>query len=336
MKRAGHLIERIAELDNLHEAYLRAARGKRDKAVVQRFADNLGENLEKMRQGLLCGKMECGGYHFFTIYDPKQRVICAASFSDRVLFHAIMRVCHNIFDDYQIFDSYASRPYKGTYKALERAQHYCRRYGWFAKLDVKKYFDSIDHKVMFSQLSRLIKDKTLLEYFYRLLESYEVEHCKGVPIGNLTSQHFANHYLSPADHYAKETLKVKGYVRYMDDILLFDNDKGLLKEQVSQYKRCVERELLLAMHPTVMNRTACGVPFLGYVAFGDHLRLNGRSVRRLRHKLLNLNLMLQNDEIDDKIYASRATALLAFATKANCGALLRQMSATQGMYPQGL
>lgn len=330
------MIEKIAELDNLHEAFLRAARGKRGKAAVMRFADRIGENLDEMRRSLLSGKVECGGYHFFTIYDPKQRVICAAQFRDRVLFHAIMRVCHSIFDDYQIYDSYASRPGKGTYKALERAQHYCRCYRWFAKLDMKKYFDSIDHNVMMHQLAGLIKDHVLLDYFSRLLASYEVSAGKGVPIGNLTSQYFANHYLSPADHYAKEILKVKGFVRYMDDVLFFDNDKELLKRQVALYIRCVERELLLAVHPSVLNRTAMGVPFLGYVAFGDNLRLNGRSMRRLRHKMLILNMMLQNDEIDDRIYAVHATSLLSFASKAECKPLLHRMSVTPGMYPQGL
>ncbi len=336
MKRVGRLIDKIAELDNLHEAFLRAARGKRGKMAVMRFSESLDENLHEMRRRILSGDFECGGYHFFTIYDPKQRVICAASFSDRVLFHAIMRVCHYIFDDYQIFDSYDSRCEKGTYKALERARQYCCRYHWFAKLDMKKYFDSINHAVMMQQLSRLIKDHVLLDYFDDLLGSYEVEPGKGVPIGNLTSQYFANHYLSPADHYAKEELKVKGFVRYMDDVLFFDDDPVQLKQKVQCYRQYVEQHLLLNVHPTVMNRTAMGVPFLGYVAFAHQLRLNGRSVRRLRHKMLDLNMMLQNGVIDDEIYAAHATALLAFARKAECNTLLRSMSDTVGMYPQGL
>ena len=330
------MIEKIAELDNLYEAYLRAVKGKRGKTTAIQFTEELDNNLYEMRKSLLSGKMESDGYHFFTIYDPKQRVICAASFRDRVLFHAIMRVCHKLFDDYQIYDSYASRPGKGTYKALERAQYFCHRYRWFAKLDMKKYFDSIDHGVLKSQLSALIKDKRLLNYFDRLIEGYEVNDGKGVPIGNLTSQYFANHYLSPADHYAKEQLKVGGYVRYMDDVLLYDNDRNNLKLKVVLYRQYVEKEMLLDVHPTVMNLTQMGVPFLGYVAFGERLRLNGRSVKRLRHKMLDLNVMLQREEIDDNIYASRATSLLAFALKAECKPLLRQMSATPGMYPQGL
>ncbi len=336
MKRVGHLIEKIAELDNLHEAFLRAARGKRDRAVVMDYGDHLDENLQRLREELLAGEIKCGGYNFFTIYDPKQRTICAASFHDRVLFHAIMRVCHKVFDDYQVYDSYASRVGKGTYKALERVQHYCCRYQWFAKLDVKKYFDSIDHKVMMSQLDRLFKDPVLLHYFEDLLCSYEVEAGKGVPIGNLTSQYFANHYLSVADHYAKEQLRVKGFVRYMDDVLFFDDNLFRLKEHVAKYQYFVKSSLKLQMHDAVINRTSKGIPFLGYVAYGNKLRLNGRSVKRLQRKMSMLNLDLSSENIEQKEYAARATALLAFAQKAQCHSLLRKMSRTKGMYPQGL
>lgn len=336
MKRVGHLTEKIAVLDNLYEAFLRAARGKRDRAVVMDYGDHLQENLQRLREELLSGEIKCGGYNFFTIYDPKQRTICAAPFRDRVLFHAVMRVCHNVFDDYQVYDSYASRVGKGTYKALERAQYYCGRYRWFAKLDVKKYFDSIDHEVMMSQLERLFKDPVLLHYFEDLLGSYEVEAGKGVPIGNLTSQYFANHYLSVADHYAKERLGIKGLVRYMDDVLFFDDNLLHLKELVAKYRYFVDISLKLQLHASVINRTSMGIPFLGYVVYEDRLRLNGRSVKRLQQKMSMLNLELSNDIIEQKEYATRATALLVFAQKAQCQSLLRKMSSIKGVYPQGL
>lgn len=143
---------------------------------------------------LLDGSFRFGQYHFFTVYDPKRRTICAASFPERVVFHAMMRICHPVFDDFQIFDSYASRIGKGTYKALERAQQYAKRYQYFAKLDVCKYFDSIDHEVMLHQLCRLFKDSQLLIFFRDLLDSYETSEGRGLPIGNLTSQYFANDY----------------------------------------------------------------------------------------------------------------------------------------------
>ena len=212
---------RIASLENLHEAFLRAARGKACKRAVIDFRSRLDEHLKEMSRQLLDGTFQFGRYHFFTVCDPKRRTICAASFPERVAFHAMMRICHPVFDDFQIYDSYASRIGKGTYKALERARHFSRCYQWFAKLDVCKYFDSISHEVLLGQLCRLIKDSQLLLYFRDLLATYEVEEGRGLPIGNLTSQYFANHYLAVADHYAKEQLKVPAMVRYMDDLLLF-------------------------------------------------------------------------------------------------------------------
>ena len=211
---------RIARIVNLHEAFLRDARGKAGKRAVIDFRNGLDENLMEMRRQLMEGSFCFGKYHFFTICDPKQRTICAASFSERVAFHAMMRICHPVFDDYQIFDSYASRIGKGTYKALERTQQFASRYQWFAKLDICKYFDSIDHQVLLQQLCRLFKDAQLLIYFRNLLDSYETLSGKGLPIGNLTSQYFANHYLAVADHYVKEQLGVPAMGRYMDDVLL--------------------------------------------------------------------------------------------------------------------
>lgn len=194
VKRVGNLMPRIASLENLHEAFLRAAKGKSGKLAVKEFRSRLDENLVEMSKQLLDGTFIFGHYHFFTVYDPKKRIICAASFPERVAFHAMMRICHPVFDDFQICDSYASRIDKGTYKALERARQFAHRYKWFAKMDVCKYFDSIDHEVMLRQLCRLFKDPQLLIYFRDLLDSYETSEGRGLPIGNLTSQYFANDY----------------------------------------------------------------------------------------------------------------------------------------------
>lgn len=130
-----------------------------------------------------------GDYHYFKVFDPKERSICAAAFNERVLHHALMNVCHPIFERAQIFDSYASRIGKGTYAALDRASHFTKRYKWFLKLDFKKYFDSIQHGVVKSQLQRLFKDQELLNIFNSIIDTYEVAPSQGVPIGNLTSQY---------------------------------------------------------------------------------------------------------------------------------------------------
>lgn len=333
MKRVGFLMPFICSLENLHEAFLRASKGKSGKLAVIDFRTHLEENLLRMGYQLQNGTFQFGQYNFFTIYDPKRRVICAASFPERVAFHAIMRICHPVFDDFQISDSYASRIGKGTYKALERAMDYCRRYKWFAKIDVRKYFDSIRHEILLRQLCRLFKDPILLTYFRDLIDGYEVEKGRGLPIGNLTSQYFANHYLAVADHYAREHLHQHAVMRYMDDILLFDNDLSRLKKILGSLADFIRKVLMLELHPPIVNKTKFGVPFLGYVVYANRMRLNGRSRKRFIHKMANLSYQLALENIDEKEYVERATCLMAFIDKADCQNLKRQLAQMQGMYP---
>ena len=225
MKRESHLIEKIAAYENLLWAYWKAKRGKNSKPEVMTFGANLHAELIQLQAGILNGNAAIGNYHFFKIYEPKERQICAASFAERVLHHAIMNICHANFENFQIFDSYATRQGKGTYAAIERAASFHKKYTWFMKIDCRKYFDSIDHLVLKRQLNKRFKDQRLLNLCYSIIDSYEITAGKGLPIGNLTSQYFANHYLAHADRYLSENLKAKAVVRYMDDLLIWHDDK---------------------------------------------------------------------------------------------------------------
>ena len=290
-----------------------------------------------MRRELLDGTFSFGNYDHFVVYEPKRREIYAASFPERVAFHAMMRICHPVFDDYQIYDSYASRVGKGTYAALDRVVFFARRYRWFAKLDVVKYFESLDHDVLKRQLRSQFKDAVLLRYFDLLIDDYHAPQTgQGVPIGNLTSQYFANHYLSPADHHAKQELRVPGLVRYMDDVLLFNDDKAVLKQTVNGYREYVNDELRLSHHPVVLNECHRGIPFLGYVVRGSGLRLNLRSKRRFTAKMRTLAVLFENGWFDQEEYAMRAGCLLAFVDKADSVGFRKKSALSAGMYPQGL
>ena len=328
-------MNRIASIENLHEAFLRAAKGKSGKQSVRMFRTHLDKNIEEMSCKLMKGIYKFGQYHFFTVYDPKKRLICAASFPERIVFHAMMRICHPVFENYQTNDSFASRKGRGQYAALERTQQLARRFAWFAKLDMCKYFDSIDHCIMLTQLARLFKDRQLLIYFRNLIDGYEVTEGRGLPIGKLTSQYFANHYLAVADHYAKQQLHIPAMVRYMDDILFFAHDKEQLMEKVNAFIGFVYKELHLSVHSPVLNHTYMGIPFLGYVVKPDCLRLNGHSLRRFRHKMGRLQYELSLDIIDENTYVKHATCLMAFAEKAEVMNLKKQMQNTFGMYPLG-
>ena len=336
VKRVGFLMPRIASYENLREAFLRAVKGKSTKKEVVLFRDRLDENLHLIKQLLLSNSYEFNNYRFFTICDPKQRVICAASFQDRVVFHAVMRICHPVFDNFQIADSYACRVGKGTYRALEKAQLYCKKFEWFAKLDVCKYFDSIDHVILQRQLCRLFKDPGLLSLFARIIGSYSVNHHRGLPIGNLTRQYFANHYLSIADHYVKEQMHIKAMVRYMDDILLFSSSKEKLMADVKELILFIKKQLKLDLHEPIINRTAFGVPFLGYVVKMDCLRLHQRSRNRFVKKMSNLSRLLEEGCIDDREYAERATCLMSFIDKADVNDFKYKISTQEGIYPYEL
>lgn len=336
VKRVGHLMERIAMMENLEEAFLRAARGKSDKKVVACFRNDLHVNLSSIRYQLIDGSFPFGDYHFFVIHDPKRRLICAASFPERVVSQAIMRICHPVFDAYQISDSYASRKGKGQYKALDRARLFAKEYKWFVKLDVHKFFDSIDHNLLMSQLCRLFKDPLLLNAFQQLINSYETKKGRGLPIGNLTSQYFANHYLSFADHYAKECLGVKAMVRYMDDILIFSNNRKellCLSTALNDYMLSV---LHLNMHEPIVNKTHYGVPFLGYVVYPDMMRLNQPSRCRFKKSMAVLHHLLTIDECGQEDYTKRGQCLHAFIEKASVADYQYVLSHTKGLYPSGL
>ena len=317
MKRQGQLIEQIADYENLYLAYYKARKGKIEKAQVYAYGKQLQQHLPGLQRQILAGEVDVGNYHYFTIYDPKKRLICAAPFGQRVLHHALMNVCHPFFERAQICDSYASRIGKGTYAALDRAKNFNRHYQWFLKLDVRKYFDSLDHDILKKQLYRLLKDKRVLEILARIIDSYCVQPHKGVPIGNLTSQYFANHYLAQLDHFVKEILNIPAYVRYMDDMALWHNDKDILLHAGLRLKQYAADELQLSLKPFCLNRRSHGLPFLGYLVYPDQIRLAHRSRNRFIKKLGRYEQMLTSEMWTQKEYQQHVSPLIAFTEHAN-------------------
>jgi RNA-directed DNA polymerase len=167
MKRAGNLFERMVERDNLRLAYWKALRGKRGQQEVRRFGDHLENNLAAMAEQVRAGTYPLGRFRQFTVFDPKERLITAPCFAERVLHHAIMNVCEPVLDGWLIDDTYACRVGRGRVAALARAQEFARRYPFFLKLDIRKYFDSIPHEELLARLARRFKDRALLELLTR-------------------------------------------------------------------------------------------------------------------------------------------------------------------------
>lgn len=316
MKRIGFLIEKIADMDNLRLALWKAKK-----------AANGNADLLELRESILTGNVQVGDYHYFKIYDPKERMICAANFRERVLHHAIMNICHPIFESFQIYDSYATRPSKGQYAALERVKKWMSETGsslYFLKLDICKFFYSINHGILFEKLSRKFKDPLLLKIFYDIIKSYSASENRGVPIGNLTSQYFANFYLAHLDHYIQNISGEKSgansslkYVRYMDDMIFVHQSKKVLLDIYKDVKKYCEEKLDLQLKVPVLNSVERGVPFLGYVLFPDKMRLNRNSKKRFVRKFKSYSANLQSGTWSQKEFAVHTEALFAFAKKAN-------------------
>ena len=317
MKRENNLISLIADPDNLRLAFWKARKAKEGKMEVAEFRKSLDKNLLSLRNEILSGNVQVGQYHYFTIFDPKERKICAATFFERVLHHALMNVCHANFEKYQIFDSYASRLGKGTYAALARSSVFQHQYKWFLKLDVRKYFDSIDHAIIKSMLTKRFKDKVLLQIFFQIIDSYHTAEGKGLPIGNLTSQYFANHYLALADHHIKEKLQASAYVRYMDDMVIWSNDKNMLLKIGNEFQSFIESLLSLSLKPFCLNSTDKGLPFLGYMLFPKTVLLNSSSCKRFKAKLKQYTYKLNNAQWNQAEYQAHVLPLIAFAKHAN-------------------
>jgi len=326
MKRANHLVDRIAEPENLRLAFWKASRHKSGKVEVVRFRENLDKNLLSLRSEILNGDVRVGDYHYFKIYDPKERLICAAAFRERVLHHALMNVCHEQFERFQIFDSYACRIGKGTYAALDRAKSFQKTYAWFLKLDVCKYFYNISHGILKQHLQRRFKEGRLLNIFGAIIDSYEASQGRGIPIGNLSSQYFANHYLATADRYVKESLYIPAYVRYMDDMVLWTNDKMQLLSAGKCLKLFIEKNLHLELKPFCLNRTSLGLPFLGYLLYPRKVRLGCASKRRFCTKLKDYTHKLSSALWTQKDYQRHILPLLAFTQHADTRAWRKRLS----------
>ena len=286
MKRYGDLFERIVEFDNLMLAAQKAFRGKKTKPKVAEFYFNLEPELLKLQVELITGAYQPQPYREFMVYEPKMRRIHAADFRDRVLHHAICNLIEPIFERGMIHDTYACRKYKGTHAAIARAQQLSRRFGYVLKCDIRKYFQSVDHGVLKVILARKIKDPKLLQLLAVIIDHPVPRQTmgKGIPIGNLTSQLFANVYLGQLDHLIKERLRIKGYVRYMDDFLLFGNDKPELWLTLAQIKDYLTGHLKIELNESAVSLCPVteGIDFLGFRIYPGQVRLKGKSLTRVR------------------------------------------------------
>lgn len=298
------MLEQLASWPNLLLAYRKAARGKRGQAEVAAFEHRLEDRLTELRQELLAGEYRPGGYRSFAVHEPKRRWISAAPFRDRVVHHALCNQIEPIFETSFSDASFANRCGKGTHRALDRAQELAQAHPFVLQVDVQQFFPSIDHQILRTLLAARLADERVLAIVDRVLESggaihteayrmvyfpgddlFAVNRPRGLPIGNLTSQFWANVYLDPIDQRIETELRGGAYVRYVDDLLLFGASKAELWVWLRALRTGFDR-LRLTIHRGAHPRpVAEGFPFLGFTVSPQRRRLKRRKGVHFRRKL---------------------------------------------------
>jgi retron-type reverse transcriptase len=345
MKTYKNLFPEVASFGNLHSAWRKARRGKRSRPDVLRFDFNQESEILALERELQEGTYRPGAYRNFVIHEPKRRIISAAPFRDRVVHHAICNVLEPIFERRFIYDTYACRRGKGTHRALDRFTHYARRYAYVLKADIVQYFPSIDHEILLGLLARRIADNRLVQLIALVLEGGADVHAdeqdrflfpgddllallrpRGLPIGNLTSQFFANVYLDTLDHHIKEALRVRGYVRYCDDFVLFGDSREELLGMRDDLFALVQRlRLRLHKRKTVVYRADCGVPFLGFLIYPEHRRLRRRNVISTARRLKEMSRLYAAGALDARDVRQRLQSWIGHVMHGDTWALRRRL-----------
>jgi len=293
-----HKFEDIISLDNLLEAWQEFLPGKRNRKDVQEFRANLMDNILKLHHDLVYHKYEHGGYKAFKVYDPKTRNIHKATVGDRLLHHAIYRQFYPFFDRTFIFDSYSCRLEKGTHKAIVRFNQFFLKVSknnsntcWVLKGDIRKFFASVDHEILINILKDYIPDENIIWLLTKVIDSFRAENGKGLPLGNLTSQLFANVYLNEFDRFIKHKINAKFYIRYADDFVVLSDDRAWIENQVPIIKEFLRARLNLEVHPNKLfiKTTSSGVDFLGWINFPGYKVLRQATKKRMFRKLKENN-----------------------------------------------
>ncbi len=279
-KRIRITLDDVAQWSNLLESAYFASKGKHSRRPVQAFFQQFDKNLSRLGEEIRSGSFEPGPYQRFDIHDPKPRSIHAPAFRDRIVHHAVMRLAGPWIDRLLIDDSFACRIGKGAIAAVQRAQHFSRRNLWYSKVDIRQYFASIDHQLLLARLMRRFSDPGYLEMLRKIVSSFGTDEGRGLPIGALTSQHFANLYLTDADRWLVSQPQVRGLVRYMDDTICWFESKQAAKTTVEELRDFLNHQLRLTLSQKLqINRATHGVTFCGYRIFPGTIKLSRRRQR---------------------------------------------------------
>ncbi len=327
MKPYRNLWQELCSNENLQLAFRKARKHKTLKPYVIEFEKTLEENIALLRTELLLHSYRPKPLETFILRDPKTRKISKSDFRDRVVHHAICNIIEPIFEKTFIHDSYANRIGKGTLKAIERFDHFQRKISknnttkcFALKADIKHYFERVDHNILIKIIEKRIKDKKVIWLIKQILKNHQTkEQNKGMPLGNLTSQFFANVYLNELDYFVKYILKIKQYIRYVDDFVILHQSRIKLEQHKNEIACFLKNNLKLELHPDksqIINPQE-GLAFLGLRIFPNHKLLKKNNLRKFNKKLEMLCSQYYANAVDyDKIY-DFLEGWMAYAKHAN-------------------
>jgi RNA-directed DNA polymerase len=318
-RRLTGVFARATTFEALRAAAVRAARGLRRRRDVARWLADLERHVLALQGALHDGSWRPGPLRTFRIRDPKPRTIAVAPFADRVVHHALCHELQPMFERFADPDSYACREGRGTWAAVRRVQALSRRHPWCLRLDVRHFFESVRHAVLMDRLAARVADERALDVVRLLLSGGVGPPGVGLPIGNLTSQHFGNFLLGHLDHHARQHLRVAGWVRYMDDIVVFGPSKDAMWAAHDGARAWLGEALGLALkdEATRVLPVHAGVPFLGLRVWPQAVRLDAARRRRLARRLRGLGGAVAAGEAMAEVAAPRAQAAVAWAAQSD-------------------
>lgn len=326
-----NLFSNLVNIENLFFAWEGFKKDKKKKEDVLEFEKIMETEIFKLHRELISYTYRHSGYIGFYISDPKRRHIHKAIVRDRVLHHAIMNILYPLYDKIFIHNSFSCRVGKGTHKGVDamrsmllKASNNNTKNVFILKCDIQKFFDSVDHNILIRILRERIKDEKLMNLLIEVIDSFDGSQSnlferKGLPIGNLTSQLFANVYMDKFDQYMKHILKVKYYARYTDDFVVISDNKDYLLSLITTISLFLSHELKLTIHPKKIEirKYSQGVDFLGYVVFPYHTQVRKRTLRRVRRKLDIKMKLYRADQIDKTKLDATLMSYLGVLSHAN-------------------
>ncbi len=317
----------LCSLKNLELAFCRARKGKSFKPYVIEFEKNLAGNLRQLQEELLSSYYRPFPLKTFIISDPKTRKISKSHFRDRVVHHALCNIIEPIFQKLFIHDSFANQKGKGTLKAIERLDCFKKKVSlnnsricYLLKSDIKHYFETVDHGIMLGILRRKISDGRIMQLIQVILENYKSKmQGKGMPLGNLTSQFFANVYLNELDQFVKHQLRAKYYIRYVDDFVILHKDKRTLEYYKDNINRFLQKNLALELHPskTRLFTLQNGIDFLGLRVFFHHKLIRKKNIKKFERKFWDMKNLHKSGMISRENAVEKFEGWLAYASHAN-------------------